>query len=127
MQLEHRNKALMVIGEEHEHLLRLLAGLDEVIAHDPVDRQRIIEILYDVFDEVSLHFEHEESLMLEMGSAGFIDHQSSHPLTLDSLKSVIAEYGANKISIEKVRVFIKDYLEKHMEMYDDSLIVSLSR
>lgn len=127
MLLETRNKALITISDEHAHLVDLFGLLDDLILQKTASKKQVGSVLNDLYKSAAEHFDHEEALMIEQGYGKFIDHQNHHQKTLEALKDKIERYNAGEADIAAVKEFIKDQMLSHMKLYDDGLILLLSK
>jgi hemerythrin-like metal-binding protein len=121
------NKSLMVISDEHAHLVRLLNTLSYCIERKPLDRDAIAVALDDILEETREHFLHEEDLMIETGCPGYIDHQKDHEHILKLIQGLIEQNNARTADITaEARQLIEQSMSVHFEKFDRNLIIVVS-
>ena len=121
------NKSLIAISNEHEHLVELLDAFSHALKRKPINPDAITTALYDILEETSEHFTHEEELMLETGYPHYIRHQKTHEYILGLIKNLIAQHHAGKLGVEsKANILIEQVMFTHFEKFDTDLVILIS-
>jgi len=81
------------------------------------------EILHELYDYVSIHFENEEKLMKEIKYPNFEKHLALHKEMLSGLNHLVVELNNYEISeiIDKLYEFIQEYFLNHIQNEDTKI------
>ncbi len=102
------------IDKQHEYLFQLLANIQHQV-HKPNHQDLIKQSLRDLFDYTQRHFKDEEQLMREVGYPDLTIHSIQHDNLLNQVEDMIDNLNdSNPIAIDKLILFLVDWLTEHI-------------
>lgn len=113
------------IDTEHRTLFFIAQKAYSVHTINDVDKQKVLmkEILHELYDYISIHFENEEKLMKEIKYPNLEKHLALHKEMLAGLNHLVVELNSYEISeiIDKLYEFIQEYFLNHIQNEDTKL------
>jgi hemerythrin len=106
------------MDQQHKQLIELINQMDEAVRvsiKNPVIR----DVLKNLVQFATSHFENEEKLMREVGYAGLEGHCEVHRKLLRAVNDVMEKVKSGKLSATaNLAAFLHFWLEKHIVGYD---------
>ena len=65
------------VDHEHREMIELINGLHDVMQVG-ADQVQVVELLGEIYAQISAHFALEEKMMRDTGYDGFADHKEDH-------------------------------------------------
>ena len=78
------------VDHEHRELIELIRAL-QLKLHEGADTGEVIDILGEIYAQISAHFALEEKMMRESHYAAYADHKEDHETLLDDLRDIMDE------------------------------------
>jgi two-component system, cell cycle sensor histidine kinase and response regulator CckA len=104
------------IDADHKKLLAILNRCQSGVINKKED-EFIKAILDELLDYTKDHFQREEVIMKVSGYPELEKHRDAHKVLIKQTNSLIGEYEQGLLSIQKVYIFLLDWLTDHiMEM-----------
>jgi hemerythrin len=76
------------VDHEHRELIELIRGLQEDLLQG-ADTDKVIEVLGEIFAQISAHFALEEKMMRRTQYPAYADHKEDHETLLDDLRDIM--------------------------------------
>jgi hemerythrin len=106
------------MDQQHKQLIELINQLDEAVRVS-TRNPAIQNVLKNLVQYTTSHFENEEKLMRETGFAGVDGHCDVHRKLLKAVTDVMGKVKAGKLSASaNLAAFLHFWLEKHIMDYD---------
>jgi hemerythrin-like metal-binding protein len=108
------------IDNEHKLLVALLNEIVSAMAtQGSVNTQLIIEKLTYLSGYIKIHFESEERFLILNKYPDFDEHKAEHTKLLEQITKFETRFKyENQAFNEKMLLFLKDWLVRHMILYD---------
>lgn len=111
------------IDNEHKLLIALLNEIASAMnTQGSFHIQIIIEKLTTLSKHIKMHFESEERFMILNNYPEYNEHKAEHTLLLEQLNKFEVRFKSeNKAFNEKMLLFLKDWLVRHIILYDKKI------
>jgi len=87
---EEFNVGVEEVDHEHRELIELIRTL-QLNLQEGADTSDIVDVLGEIFAQISAHFALEEKMMRETHYDAYADHKEDHETLLDDLRDIMDE------------------------------------
>ncbi len=115
-------------GVDYEHMNLIdqinsvYAMIDDKTDNGNIDKERVIDLLGDIYGNISAHFALEERMMEKHGYDQYQEHKTDHARLLDDIRDITDEFEmAVKLDDQKLKQRLNDWFQSHFKTHDSRL------
>jgi len=114
------------IDAEHKRLIKMFNNLDEAVRSGR-GKGAVGNILAELLIYASVHFKHEETMMLEANYEGFSEHLQLHGKFVETTSRMKSDYDSGREGVcEEALAFLSDWMVNHMMIEDKKYAAHLA-
>ncbi len=109
------------MNEVHTEEAILLNNLEWTLNNEPMDNDKILDILNEILGHTKWHFENEQLLMQEVKFPAFAMHEEEHIRVFNEMQRVISNWQStknNSILSEYFLGTLQEWLFMHIQTMD---------
>lgn len=109
------------MNEVHTEEVILLNNLEQTLNNEPMDNDKILDILNQILGHTKWHFENEQLLMQEVKFPAFTMHEGEHIRVFNEMQRVISNWQStknNSILSEYFLDTLQEWLFMHIQTMD---------
>lgn len=109
------------MNEVHTEEAILLNNLEWTLNNEPMDNDKILDILNEILGHTKWHFENEQLLMQEVKFPAFAMHEEEHIRVFNEMQRVISNWQStknNSILNEYFLGTLQEWLFMHIQTMD---------
>jgi hemerythrin-like metal-binding protein len=109
------------VDYEHEKLIEQVNSVYALI-DDEVDRDRVIDMLGDIYGSISAHFALEEQMMKKHGYDRYQEHRTDHERLLDEIREISDDFeNSTELDTQRFKQRLNDWFAIHFKTHDSRL------